>query len=145
MNKLVDYLNYVTHCPNSIDGIIIFEMNENDLKVHAQSDVEGGGVGEKVEKINWQPFIKVKEKFKEFHEVCHSLGETGEEPTRYLSHFERETVLVIEPYGHFLIIFVSKQGIGRVGFMEGQVDEFLPEIEKCLDDHNHQPPKPPCK
>lgn len=64
-----------------------------------------------MEKIDWQPFIKVQEKFKGFHEVCHSLGETGEKPTRYLSCFERETVLVIEPYYNFLIIFVRKQGI----------------------------------
>lgn len=126
-----ELLNEVVKNPNSIDGIIIFNTEDSDFV--EKSDVEGGGVGETVARINWTPFIEIKEKFNEFHKTCASLAKS-EKPTRYWAYFERETVLMIEPYLHFLIIFVSKQGIGRVGFMEEQVDEELKAIEELLDE-----------
>lgn len=130
MDKLKNHLDKVASKPNSIDGIIIF--NTKNMHIVAQSNVKGGGVGESVEKINWQPFIEIKDQLQEFHLVCHSLGETDEKPTHYWIYFEVETVLAIEPYQDFLIIFVSKQGIGRVGFMEKQIEEELAGIHILL-------------
>lgn len=133
MNNVTNFLNKIAQNHNSIDGIIIFDTAFSSLV--AQSNVTGGGgqKGKSVGKINWTPFIAIQEKFKLFNQMCTSLGEVEEKPSRYWVYFDHETIMMIEPYRDFLIVFVSKHGVSNVGFMEEQIGKELSGIEAQLD------------